>query len=243
LTISLKYDEVIRDNPPAHAVWKSILDKLGTTIQFEDKQLAKWPQDGPLILIANHPFGVVDGIILGDLISRVRLDFKLIVNEVLCREELLNPYLLPIDFRENKEAMQTNIQTRKVALEMLAQGECIGIFPAGAVATAPAFWKDADDLEWKKFVVKLLWQSDATVVPLYFHGQNSRIFQVASHISQDLRLGLLLNEVKNKIGKTLKVTIGDPLSSKQIKDAVSREKILDYLRDKVYQLRDEYQER
>jgi len=232
-----RYNEVIRENPPSHQIWARILAKLGVEVKYNVQRVKKWPNDRPLIVIANHPFGVVDGIILGYLIAQIRQDFKIVVNEVLCREELLNPYLLPIDFRDTKEALQTNIQTRKEALDMLKNNQVIGIFPAGGVSTAPKFWKKADDLEWKKFVVKLIQQSEAVVVPVYFHGQNSRMFQMASQISENLRLGLLLNEVNNKIGREIHVEIGHALSVEEIEQNTTKDSVLDYLRQKVYQLK------
>ena len=153
------------------------------------------PREGPIIFIANHPFGVVDGLALGEIISKVRDKFAILVNAVLCRNPQLDPFLLPIDFREIPEAMKTNINTRQEAINRLLNGEAIAIFPSGAVATAPFPGKEPVDLEWKRFVVKLITQSKATVIPLYFHGNNSFWFQLASYIHMNLRLGLLLFEV------------------------------------------------
>jgi putative hemolysin len=144
--------------------------------------------------------------------------------------------LLPIDFREIPEAMRTNINTRKEAIERLSRGEAIAIFPSGAVATAPFPGKEPVDLEWKRFVVKLITQSKATVVPLYFHGNNSYWFQLASYIHMNLRLGLLLFEVKNKIGKTLFVSIGKPITPDQWQSKNVISELLPFLREQTMSL-------
>ncbi len=211
-------------------VWKAMMEKLEVKLNFNQEQLDKVPRSGPVIFIANHPFGVVDGIILGYLISQVNPRFFILVNSVLTNEEAIRPYTLPISFEASKEAMMTNINTRKETMARLQKGEIMGVFPAGGVATAiPAFSK-AEDLEWKRFVVKIIQQLHATVIPIFFHGQNSRLFHVASSIHENFRMALFLNEVKNKIGKTIKLTVGDPVSYDQLSDIKNRQELLDYLR-------------
>jgi putative hemolysin len=209
---------------------------LDINLCFDGYPILEIPREGPLIFIANHPFGVVDGLALGEIISIVRPEFAILVNAVLCRNPQLDPFLLPIDFREISEAMKTNIRTRKEALDRLSRGEAIAIFPSGGVATAPFPGKEPVDLEWKRFLIKLVTQSKATVVPLYFHGKNSFWFQLASFLHMNLRLGLLLFEVKNKIGKTLFVTIGNPIPpiQWQTKNAISE--LLPFLREQTLSL-------
>lgn len=227
------YAHVKQQQPGQQQVWKMILDQLDVSMIYDERQLEKMPQTGALVVIANHPFGVVDGLILGHLLAQMREAFFVLVNEVLCREELLAPYLLPIDFRETKDALQTNIQTRKTAIERLKAGELMGIFPSGGVATAPKMWKKAEDLEWKRFVVKLIQQTQATVLPVYIHGRNSRLFQLASQISLNLRLSLLLNEVRNKIGKKVLISIGEPIPYESIAHLKDRQLLLDHLRERT----------
>lgn len=224
------YSRVKERKPGRAAVWQMILEELEVSMCYDARKLQTLPPEGPLVVIANHPFGVVDGLILGHLLAQIRGEFFVLVNEVLCREELLNPYFLPIDFRDTKEAMQTNIQSRKLAVERMQAGQIMGIFPSGGVATAPRVWKKAEDLEWKRFVVKMIQQTRATVLPMYIHGQNSRLFQLASQLSLNLRLSLLLNEVRNKIGKKILISIGDPIPFATIAHLKDRQQLLDHLR-------------
>lgn len=195
-------------------IWHYLFPLLKVKLDYCKYQLDKIPKSGPVIIIANHPFGVIDGLSLGHLLSLIRPDFKLIVNKVLCKEELLGKYLLPIDFDETKNALLTNIKTKQDAIQIMEEGGAIGIFPSGGVATThKIFSKNAEDLEWKNFILKIIKKTKPTIIPIFFHGSNSQLFQIASHINQNLRLGLLLNEVNNKRGKTLQIEIGDPIDA------------------------------
>ena len=231
------YTQVRAEKPAPDRVWESVLSKLEVTVEFDENKLKNIPKEGPLVLIANHPFGVVDGLIFGYLISKVRKDFHVLVNEVLYREEILRQFLLPIDFRTTREALQVNISSRNRALEELRAGGAIAIFPAGGVATSPKPLKGkAEDLEWKKFVLKLIKQQGTQVVPLFFHGQNSRLFQLVSHINMNLRLSLLLNEVRNKMGRQIKVEVGSPIPPELLRSKKDSSELLLLLRKKTYEL-------
>lgn len=218
-------------------IWHHLFPLLGINLDFDRTQISKIPKTGPVVIIANHPFGVIDGLCLGYILSLIRSDFQLIVNEVLCKEELLGKYLLPIDFRETKEAMRTNILTKQSAMHLLNERGALGIFPSGGVATAiKPFSKRVEDLEWKNFILKVIKKSNPTIVPIFFHGQNSQLFQIASHINQNLRLSLLLNEINNKRGKTLKLEIGNPIKSKAL-SGLKPLQILSALRQATFELK------
>jgi putative hemolysin len=230
----------------AHAVkdikhvdlWKTVLDKLEVNIKYDKNQLAKIPKEGAVVMISNHPFGVVDGLTFGYLAALARPSFKILVNGVLQHDHMLADYLLPVDFRTTREAMMININTKNEAIKILKEGGTILIFPAGGVSTADKVFNEPDDFEWKRFVVKLIHKSKATVVPLFFHGRNSRLFHFASFVSLSFRLGLLLNEVRNKMGKDIKVSIGDPISFEEMAKIKDRQELLQYLRNKTYELKD-----
>lgn len=230
------YNEVRNLQLPPSEMWGTALQKLDIGMDFDAAQLTKVPKEGPVVFIANHPFGVVDGLILGHLVSRVRERFAILVNEVICKEDQLEDFLLPIDFQETKEAMQTNLRSRQETMARLKRGEALAIFPAGGVATSPKVFDKAQDLEWKRFTVKVIQQTQATVVPIFVHGQNSRLFQMASHISLPLRLSLLLNEIRNKMGKTVRINIGDPIPYETLSKATDRQGMLDYLRKITFDL-------
>lgn len=215
--------------------WKAVLDKLELNIRYSKQQLSKIPKDVPLVLIANHPFGVVDGLTFGYLAALARPNFKILVNGVLEHDHMLQAYLLPVDFRETREAMKTNINTKNEAIKMLNEGGTIVIFPSGGVATASKVFNKPTDFEWKNFLLKLIHKPKSTVVPLYFHGRNSRLFHIASFINMNLRLGLLLNEIRNKMGKNVDVTIGEPIAYETMAQ-IPRKELLAFLRKETMKL-------
>ncbi len=220
-------------------IWKEALSKLKVYPHYDQAALDRVPKDGPVIFVANHPFGVIDGLMFGLLTSQVRPKFGILVNEVLCTEELFEPYFLPIDFRGTKEALQTIIETRQRTLKRLSEGEAIAIFPSGGVATAKKPFGRAEDLEWKRFVLKLIHRSKATVVPVFFHGQNSHLFQIASKINQNLRLSLLLNEVRNKMGRHIGISIGEPQTYEELIQVGKKDELLHHLHDLTWDLQDD----
>ena len=225
------YKELREMDLVPNEVWDAALEKLKVSAVYDKQQLDKIPQEGPLVFVSNHPFGVLDGLLLGQLVSVVRKDFSVLVHDALTKQdERLDTFLLPVDFKETKEALRTNIETRKRAIETLQAGNAIAIFPAGGVSTSPKGFGKAQDLEWKRFTAKLIQRSKATVVPVFFHGQNSRLFQLVSQISQLLRYGLLLHEVRNKMGDQIQVTVGDPIPFEALADIKDRQKLLDHLR-------------
>lgn len=232
------YNEIRDLEVHPKTLWSLGLQQLQVEMVYDAAQLQKVPQTGPLVFIANHPYGIVDGLMLATLVAEVRDEFVFLVNEVLTRDERLSPFLLPIDFRETKEALRTNLESRDKAIQRLKAGEALAIFPSGGVATSQSWFGPAVDLEWKNFVLKLIQQSRATVVPLFIEGQNSRLFQMVSQVSMPLRLGLLLYETLNKMKRKINVTIGDPIAYEDLEKACGRTEMLGYLRNKVEMLKD-----
>jgi putative hemolysin len=199
--------------------------------------LSKIPKTGPLVVVANHPYGVLDGLILNQMMSRVRNDYKVLTNSVLCQAEETRDHLLEIDFSGTEAALATNLQTRKAARELLKSGGAIAVFPAGGVSSIPT-WKDkvAQDTEWQPFIAGLIQGAQADVVPLFFEGQNSRLFQLASVFSSTLRLSLFFKEVVDKIGWSVGVQIGSVISYNDLAHLNDRTALCHHLRKETYRL-------
>lgn len=223
----------------AHDVpfFEAAMRLLDLDVQFSASRHAQIPKDGPLVIVANHPFGVLDGLVICWLTSLRRGDFKVLTNSALDGVPEARPYLLPVDFSGTKEAMAANVVMRKDALHHVKGGGCVIVFPGGGVATTPRpFDRTAVDDAWKPFTAKLITHSDAYVTPVYFGGQNSRLFQWASHLSIELRLALVFREVKRRMGSALPVEIGETLTPDDIKKAGKRSELMDFLRAKTYGL-------
>ena len=229
--------EQARNTPiPTHEFWELALSLLDIRLNYDGARLDQIPNKGPLVIIANHPFGVVDGLSICYLAGKIRPHFRILTNSVLCQDAELNQFLLPIDFAETREAAKINIETKRKAIETLNQDGAVVIFPGGGVSTSQSWFGPAEDLEWKRFTAKLVQTAQATVLPIYFHGQNSRLFQIVSQFSLTLRLALLLREVKNKMGLTIDVTIGNPIPYQAMAHLKNRQKLLDWLRETTYSL-------
>ena len=204
---------------PGEPFFEAALRLLRLTLEGDLSPLNLVPQEGPVVFIANHPYGVLDGIAACVLAGRARPDFKIVINALLTGPEEMAPYALPIDFRETPEALQTNLRTRAEARRHLAEGGALLIFPGGTVSTrASLFRKEpAGDPAWKPFAVQLAQRSGATVIPFYFGGQNNWAFHAASHVSTTLRLGLLYHEVRLRMGTSVEAKIGDPIAPEALK--------------------------
>ena len=231
------YEEHQAHPVPGESFWDSAVRRLELKIVCNEETLASWPKTGPLIVVSNHPFGVLDGVVLSHLVSKVRQDFRVLTNAVLYRAEEIRQFMLPIDFTETDEALKTNLKSRAEAKSHLLNGGCLVIFPAGGVSTTPTVWhKRAIDTEWKTFTARLITQAKPPVAPVFFAGQNSRMFQLASHISMTLRLSLLFKEVHDKIGSEVVVRIGEAVPFDRLPAMSDRQAFMSLLRDMTYAL-------
>ena len=190
----------------------------------------------PLIMIANHPFGIGDGISILAMAEQLGRPFKVLINNQLLRVPEIRPYSLPIDFDETRAAQETNLQTRKEALRLLASGTTIIVFPAGGVATAKTTFGRAVDLPWKLFTARMIQSSKASILPVWFEGQNGPLFQLASRISLTLRLSLLVSEFRRFAGSTLDVKIGPVIPFADLVNAGDRKLLTEELYNIVHGL-------
>lgn len=209
------------DIAQGRSFWQVIPERYGLSLDITAGALANIPTAGPLVLIANHPYGILDGLMMGHLLDSIRGDFRILSNAVFRRAEALNKVLLPISFDETKAAIKLNLETRATALQYLGQGGAIGIFPGGTVSTSLKPFSRPMDPSWRNFTAKMIAKSNATVVPIYFEGHNSRLFQIASRIHSNLRLALLLKEFKSRTDTPVRVVIGQPIPADTIQSLKS----------------------
>jgi putative hemolysin len=215
----LYVDWAICDKRPGEPVFAAALRKLGMAprIVAGAEQMDAVPRSGGLLLVANHPFGVVDGLALGHLGLQLRDNVRILTNSLLCQVPEVERHLLPVDFSGTPEARRLTAETRRQAAALLAAGKVVAVFPAGGVATAnrPLTGR-AVDAPWHPFVGRLATIPGVTTLPVHFAGQNSRLFQVASHTSYPLRVALIFHETRRRIGQPVEMRLGDPVRAEDL---------------------------
>ncbi|NHQ72987.1 acyltransferase [Roseovarius gahaiensis] len=217
--------------------WQVMVERYGLTLDVVGGSLDSIPRDGPLILIANHPYGILDGLMMGHILSQTRGDFRILAHHVFRKAEDVSRIILPISFDDTKEAVKLNLDTRKRALEYLGQGGAIGIFPGGTVSTAAKPFAQPMDPGWRGFTARMVAKSNATVVPVYFDGHTSRLFQVASHLHYTLRMGLLIKEFRKRVDTSVRVVVGNPIGRDALgAHAGDSKSLMAFLRHKTYEL-------
>lgn len=218
--------------------WAVMVERYGLSLDVIGGSLDNIPSEGPLVVVANHPYGILDGLMLGHILSmRRNREFRILAHKVFRKAEDLDRVILPISFDETKEAMALNVKTRKDALRYLAEGGAMGVFPGGTVSTSSRPFSRAMDPGWRTFTAKMIAKSGATVVPVWFEGANSRLFQVASHLHYILRMGLLISQFKRRVDAPVRVVIGAPIPAGEI-DARAKDPkaMMDFLRRQTYAL-------
>ena len=217
--------------------WEVILEKYKIRLNILGGSLENIPKDGPVVVVANHPYGILDGLMLGYILSTTRTDFRILAHRVFQKAKDLDNVILPINFDENKEGIAKNIETRKKAISYLVNGGCVGIFPGGTVSTAVKPFGKAMDPSWRKFTARLIAKSKAKVVPIYFEGSNSRLFQIASHLHYNLRMALLIKEFGRRTNDKVSIVVGDPFGESQISQYYNdAEELMRFLRTETYKL-------
>jgi putative hemolysin len=220
------------DNPlPGENIFAASMRLFGIEVNLQAGDWSSVPRRGPVLFVANHPFGVIDGLLMGHLATAIRPDTKIMTHSLLCQVPEAREFLLPVDFAGTPEAAQTSARTRLRCVEWLRQGHAVAVFPAGSVSTSQSpFHGPALDAAWHPFAAKLALIPGVTVIPVCFHGQNSRLFQLASHLHYALRVALLFRESRRRAGTSISVSLGEPISALKLSQLGSRDAVIKVLR-------------
>ena len=228
------YFDYVDDERPRELFWTDALKRLNISYDARREPGAEIPKTGPVLVIANHPFGVIDGLVLCAMMSEIRQDYKIITHQVLRQAPAVMDKILPIDFAETETALATNLETRREAHKHLKNDGAVIIFPAGGISLAPNLIGPAFDSEWKTFAAKLAQTKDTTIVPFFFDGRNSVVYQAARRVSVTLGYSLMFREICKQMNRQVKLTVRTPINSKELDAFSNRNDITDFLRRRTY---------
>ena len=205
------------------AFWPATMKAMGIDLRTPQEQLDRIPSEGPVVLVANHPHGLVDGMILADLIGRRRLDYRILTRALLTGlDESASGYMISVPFPHEADSQEKMLQMRAQAMAHLEAKGLIALFPSGVVASSDTWFGPAIEREWNVFTAKMIRKSGATIVPCHFTGSNSRWYQIANKISPILRQGMLIHEVAYSFDKPQAPVIGDPITPDQWAEPIKK---------------------
>jgi len=207
-----------------------LIETLDIKYEFDESQLKKIPGEGPFIIVSNHPYGGLDGILLIKIITKIRPDFKILANSFLQKITPLQQFFLTAHpFEEEANSMSGMDKT----LSHLQNGYALGIFPAGEVSGYDQFYNVVDK-EWQSSIINMIKKADVPVIPVYFSGTNSRIFHILGKINTRLKLAKLPSELFHKKRKEINIRIGSLIRKKEIGEFTDTHQLGRFLRAKTY---------
>src|SRR5690625_494590 len=227
------YDE--RADLPTLEFLESALSELAINLEIPKKDLKRIPAEGAFIVVANHPLGMIDGMILMKTLIRKRSDFKVMANILLERFDPLKPYLLPVNPFEDRKELKSSLSGVRAALKHVQAGKPFGVFPAGEVSTTIVD-ENIVDRPWMLEAVKLIQKAKVPIVPIYFHGNNSKAFYRLAKVSDSLRTIKLPSEMVSRYNREVKMRIGNPIAVETQNNYQDTTEYGDFLRKKVYML-------
>jgi len=228
--------EKVRE-PEAEGILEKLLREMRIRVRVNPEDLAKFPTTGATLVVANHPFGILDGATLGAILLRIRPDVKILTNYVIGAIEELAPHCIHLDPFATPSSQQTNVKGLRRALAHLRGGGMLVMFPAGEVSHWHFGRGEVTDPEWSPAAARLMRLAGAVAVPVLFEGRNSISFQLLGVVHPKLRTIQLPKEFLNKSGKEVELRIGTPVSPEKIGRLPNDQQATNYLRWRTYLLR------
>ncbi|MDJ0781497.1 MAG: 1-acyl-sn-glycerol-3-phosphate acyltransferase [Desulfosarcinaceae bacterium] len=223
------YQKIVDQDETGLSFWDRAITQLELQIKINGNPLDSIPRSGPLLIVSNHPFGQIDGLVLGYVLNQVRPDFKLVAWDILNVSDYFKEVILPISFKDEYASKRSNLLTLKDAIKHLKRGKAVAIFPAGETALSNGILGKAKDAQWKKFTSKIVKATDTPVLPVFFHGQNSRLFQIIGNFNLNLKLSMFFHEICNMIGKDVTLTIGSILHCADYGSGMTDSDLMEFL--------------
>ena len=212
-----------------------LLQNMNITFDFDEQQLSNIPKEGGFVVVCNHPFGGIEGVMLYSLIAKVRPDFKLMANFILSHIPNLKEAFFSVNpFTENPE-WKSSVGGIKGAIQHIAAGNGLGVFPAGEVSRYHGH-DYPEDLPWSTSIARIIKNANVPVIPLYWEGRNSRWFYFVDKIHTMLGTARLTRELANKHDKCISLQIGKPILPAEIAEYENPKDLAAYLRYRTYAL-------
>lgn len=238
-TLNSMYSELHKNKIDSHFVDKAV-ELLGVKFQLDGQPLGRIPKTGPLVAVCNHPFGVLEGLMLVKILREVRSDIKIMANFMLGMIPEMNDLLIEVDPFGKPESAKKNISGLKRSMRWLKDGGMLVVFPAGEVSSLKVTKGMVADPDWVPMTGRIIRRTNADVLPVFFDGRNSGLFQAMGLIHPKLRTVMLPHENLKLASKgTIRVALGSTISNKRITQFKGDQEMVDYLRFRTYLLRKE----
>ena len=215
---------------------QTLFNHLDIDCVLDEAELDRIPKSGPFIIVANHPFGALDGLAMLLAIAKVRPDFKVMANFLLQNVEPIKDYFISVNPFESRKEAYSNVSGLKAVRQHVENGGALGIFPAGEVSTYQGEVNAVADKKWVNSAIKIVRNAGVPVIPLFFDGSNSKMFHLLGMIHPNLRTLALPAEMLRKKGDTIRMRIGKPIQPKDTLMFTSIDQYGRYLRAKTYAL-------
>jgi putative hemolysin len=235
-----RFDSLYADVPGAGArpIAERSLALLNVRPCVSDRDLALIPKSGPVVVVANHPFGLIEGAILAALLPSIRPDVKVMANHLLAAMPEASDLCIFVDPFGGERAARANHKGLKGAIAWLKQGGMLAVFPAGEVSHLNLKERSITDPEWSQSIARLIRITGATVLPIYFLGMNSALFQLLGCLHPRVRTALLPHEFFNKHNRSIELRIGSPITAAKVRAYQDDVALIRYLRHRTYLLQD-----
>lgn len=213
-----------------------ILEQLDLKYEISESDLKNIPECGPFITVSNHPYRGIDSMLLFKFLSEKRRDFKIMASYLLQKIEPLKKIIIPVSTYETSKIRKSSFSGIREGMKHVSEGHCMGIFPAGEDSLHFEVSRVILDEVWQIAALKFIKKAQVPVIPVYFHGTNSRLFHIIGRIPSRLRAAKLPSELLNKKNRTVNIRIGSPISVSEQSEFKDIAHYGRYLRARTYSL-------
>jgi len=234
-SLKRKYHKALKESHSGESFYDTVLNVMNC--KYDVSGMDHIPSEGGVIVVANHPLGGIEGVILGSMLGQKRKDFRIMANSLLERIPEFHDTMIFVNPFGGNEAVKQNLKGLKEAVNWVRDGGILGIFPAGEVSHYQPGINAVEDPYWNSNIVRIAKMTNATIIPMFINGHNSTLFQALGLLHPRIRTALLPNEFLRQEKKTIAITIGKPIQKQLIKSFISESDCTRYIRQRTYLLK------